>query len=166
MVQHPVRNDHVEMLVRIRQVGDVADSKVYREPFAFGPILRPLDRGRGNIDAAGLHAFACEIDRVTPVATTEIENAFHFAFDLDLIVSKSLLNESSTKADDVLIWIPVGHEIAAVNGIPVFVWRAHLVSSSGPYSVVWHRAVFVRADPRLAVLSVHRRRDWRSYQLV
>ena len=44
VVQHTVRHDYVEMSVRKRQVCNVADSKIHREAFAFGPVLRPLDR--------------------------------------------------------------------------------------------------------------------------
>src|ERR1041385_3624831 len=61
------------------------------------------------------------------VAATQIEHALHFAFDFNLVVRESLLNQPSTKANDVLIRIPVSHEISAVNGIPVFVGCGHSV---------------------------------------
>ena len=61
------------------------------------------------------------------VAAAEIEHAFHFTLDLDLVVSKPLLNQPGAKTNDILIRIPVGHEITAVNGIPVLVGCAHSV---------------------------------------
>src|SRR6185503_12209071 len=65
------------------------------------------------------------------VAASQVENAFDLPLDLKSIVGQSLLNQARAEANDVLIRVPHGHEILAINRIPIFVF-SHLLR--GPIS--------------------------------
>src|ERR1041385_5230734 len=132
MIEHTVRYDYIERLVGVGKVCDIAYSKIDLEILTLCPVAGPGDRVFRNINSSSPETFASEIDRMTSIAAAEIQNRIHFFLDVELIVRETLAYQTRAKANDILVRIPHGHELLAVNFVPLLVYVCRLFSHRSP----------------------------------